>query len=154
MDDQTSSRSQRKIRNFLINSKFQLKYVFWTTSTGTVLILISSSVFYTYIRENYKILVDMSPMEDEAKVQLYKELHHILFWLGGFSLVFILVVGFLGIIVSHRTAGPMYHFKKVFMAIQSGDIQARVHLRPHDEFQDVAAECNKMIDLLQGKSTQ
>jgi len=113
-----------------------------------LLILLNASVFYYFIRENYKILVDMSPMEDEVKAQLYRELYQILFALGGFAALFILIAATFGIALSHRTAGPMFHFKRVFSEIQKGNLTARVRLRPKDDFQDVAAECNRMIDYL------
>jgi len=140
--------NRRQLKNFLINPRYQFKYVFWVSLTGMLLILLNASVFYYFIRENYKILVDMSPMEDEVKAQLYRELYQILFALGGFAALFILIAATFGIALSHRTAGPMFHFKRVFSEIQKGNLTARVRLRPKDDFQDVAAECNRMIDYL------
>ena len=145
------SKSQRKLQNLLINPGYQVKYMFWTTSTGLALILVNSVVFYLFVRENYKVLVDLSPMEDEVKAQLYSELHHIVFLLGGFSVLFLAVVSIGGLVLSHRTAGPMYHFKRIFREIREGKHEARIRLRPKDDFRDVAAECNEMIDYLQKK---
>ncbi|MGK5088941.1 methyl-accepting chemotaxis protein [Bdellovibrionota bacterium FG-2] len=143
--------SQRKLRNLLINPRYQVKYIFWTTFTGLFLIFINSMVFYVFIRENYKILVDMSPMEDEAKALLYRELHQIVFLLGGFSTVFLVAVSLFGLVLSHRTAGPMYHFKRVFREIRAGKHDLRIRLRPKDDFADVARDCNEMIDYLMRK---
>ncbi|MGK5082045.1 methyl-accepting chemotaxis protein [Bdellovibrionota bacterium FG-1] len=141
-------KSHRKLRNLLINPRYQIRYVFWTSFTGLILIFSNALVFYAYIRENYKVLVDMSPMEDEAKAQLYRELHQILVLLGGFSCVFLVLVSIFGLVLSHRTAGPMFHFKRVFRDIRAGKHEARIHLRPKDDFGDVASECNEMIDYL------
>ena len=146
-----TQQSQRRLRNFLIYPQYQIKYVFWTTFSGLFLILCNIFVFYHFVSENYKILVDLSPMEDDAKAQLYRELHHILLWMGVFSICFILVVSLLGVVLSHRTAGPMFHFKRVFQDIQKGKLDTRIRLRPKDDFLDVADECNKMIDYLQKK---
>lgn len=148
MDNKKSGSSQRKFRNLLINPRYQVKYIFWTTFTGLFLIFINAMVFYVFIRENYRILVDMSPMEDEAKVQLYHELHQIVWLLGGFSVVFLVAVSIFGLVLSHRTAGPMYHFKRVFKAIRTGKHELRIRLRPKDDFADVAKECNEMIEYL------
>ena len=68
----------RKIKNFLINPKYQLKYMLWVSATGTTLITLNASIFYYFIRENYKILIDLSPMEDDIKAQLYQELYQVL----------------------------------------------------------------------------
>jgi signal transduction histidine kinase len=105
-------------------------------------------VFYHFTKENYQILVDLSPMDDDVKVQLYHELNKILMYLGGCSFFFLIITSLLGIVLSHRTAGPMYRFKLVFHQIQEGDISARIRLRPKDDLRDVADECNKAIDFL------
>ena len=143
-----AEKNRRQQRNFLINPKYQVRYIFWLTFTGMALIFINGGVFYLFIRENYKILVDMSPMEEEVKVQLYRELYQILFALGGFAVLFTLVAGIFGIVLSHRTAGPLFHFKRAFQEIRKGDLSVRVRLRPKDDFKDVADECNKMLDFL------
>jgi len=137
---------KRKLKNFLINPKYQFKYIFWISLTGFILIFVNAYVFYSYISENYAILVDLSPMTDEAKAQLYKELYEILIKLGVFSFLFLVCVFFMGIILSHRTAGPLFHFRSVFNKIKDGDLSARIHLRPKDDFRDVAHDFNAMMD--------
>lgn len=140
------SRSQRKFRNILINPRYQLKYVFWLSASGLALTLLYSAIFYFFTRENYTILVDMSPMDAAAKDQLHRELGQIVVMMGVISLGFLSVVCALGVWMSHRTAGPLFHFKRVFAAIQSGDTSARIRLRPGDDFQDVAGAFNAMMD--------
>jgi hypothetical protein len=138
----------RKVRNFLINPKYQLKYLFWVSITGLTLVAINAAVFYIFIKENYLLLVDMSPMEDEVKLLMYRELKQILWILGGFSAFFLLILCIFGVIISHRTAGPMFHFKRIFKEVRSGRLQSRIRLRPKDDFRDVADECNSMIEYL------
>ncbi|MGK5087392.1 methyl-accepting chemotaxis protein [Bdellovibrionota bacterium FG-2] len=147
-DKKLGGRSQRRLLNILINPAYQLKYVFWISTTGLALIFVNAAVFYFYVRENYAILVDMSPMTAEAKALLYRELHEILLKLGAGSFIFLLAVVGMGIILSHRTAGPMFHFKRIFSSIEQGDMSARVRLRPKDDFQDVAQKFNAMMDAL------
>jgi methyl-accepting chemotaxis protein len=142
----------RSLKNLLINPAYQLKYVFWISTAGIILISCNALVFYSYIKENYAILVDLSPMDDAAKAQLYHELNVILYKLGGVSLVFMLLAAILGIKVSHATAGPLYHFKRVFNEIKSGKTDSRVRLRPGDDFKDVAQAFNDMMDSVQKKS--
>lgn len=85
-------------------------------------------------------------MTDEAKAQLYAELGEMILKICGISSVFIIVCILLGIIISHRTAGPLFQFRKVFLEIKNGDLKKRIHLRPKDEFQDVAIAFNEMMD--------
>jgi methyl-accepting chemotaxis protein len=140
------SAKNRSIKNLLINPAYQLKYVFWVSTAGVTLIVANALIFYHYIRENYSILVELSPMDDAAKAQLYRELNEIIIKLGIFGLVFVLITAFIGIKMSHRTAGPMYHFKRIFGDIKNGKMEARVRLRPDDDFKDVANAFNEMMD--------
>ena len=85
-------------------------------------------------------------MDEASKVQLYKELSEIMIKLGIFGIIFVLITGVIGIIMSHRTAGPMFHFKRVFGEIKKGKLDARIRLRPDDDFKDVANAFNEMMD--------
>lgn len=139
-------KNRRQMRNLVMNPKFQIKYVGLIAAVGLFLSFCNMLVFYTYTKENYSILVDLSPMTDEAKMQLYRELREIFLYLGAFSVGFVCVVSLVALYLSHRAAGPLYHFKRVFDEIRLGKTDSRIHLRPNDDFQDVAAAFNKMMD--------
>lgn len=139
---------QRSIKNILINPKYQFKYTFWLTASGLLLVLLNALMFYFKIKENYDILVELSPMTDDAKAQLYHELRMVILQLSGTSLVFVALTGLFGIVYSHRTAGPLYHFRRVFEQIKAGNLNARVRLRPNDDFKEVAQAFNDMMDSL------
>lgn len=145
---------KRSWRNFIINPAYQLRYVFWLSGSGLVLVALNGLTFYQHIKENYSILVELSPMTEESKAQLFHELNVIVFKIGSFSALFVLVVGIFGIIYSHRTVGPLYHFKRVFREIAAGNTALRVKLRKKDEFHDVAFEFNQMMDRLTNRDPQ
>jgi methyl-accepting chemotaxis protein len=145
-------RNQRKLKNLLINPQFQLRYIFWLTWTGLMLFIFFAINLYVHVKENYSVIVDLSPMPEEAKYQLHRELHVLAFKLGIGSLFFLGAVAIVGLVMSHRAAGPMYHFKRVFEGIKAGKLDERVHLRPKDDFIDVAHSFNEMMDSLQKKS--
>ncbi len=148
---ETKPKYKRKISNLIINPKFQLRYILWLSTSGLSLITLNGFIIYHYLKENYFTLVEMSPMTDEAKVQLYSELHQFIWILVGASILFLILVGLLGVFFSHRTAGPLFHFKRVFEGIRDGNRTMRVRLRPKDEFRDVAESFNQMMDSLQNK---
>lgn len=141
-------KNQRRFKNFIINPAYQLKYVFWLTGTGLLLTLVNSAIFYSFTKENYAILVDLSPMTEDARSQLYAELHRIFLYLAVFSAAFLIFIAALGIYLSHRTAGPLYQFKRVFDDVRAGNRTSRLSLRPNDEFRDVADAFNQMMDSL------
>ena len=137
---------QRKIKNVLVLPSFQLRYIFWLSASGLCLVAMNALVIYYYFRENYLSLIELSPMTEEAKTQLMGELHHFIGVLISCSFLFIFLVMILGIIFSHRTAGPLFHFKRVFEEIKSGNSKARIRLRPKDEFHEIADAFNQMMD--------
>jgi methyl-accepting chemotaxis protein len=138
--------NKRSVFNFLINPKFQVKFVLGLTLPGLIVIALYTGVVYSYVHENYETLVELSPMTAEAKAQLYTELNRLLLILGAGSFVFLAVMAALGVVFSHRTAGPLYHFKRVFKDIAEGKIDARIRLRPFDDFRDVADAFNEMAE--------
>jgi len=141
-----SQQNRRKFKNYLINPSYQLKYVLWLALTGFILFIFYALNIYFHIKENYSILVELSPMTADAKNQLYRELYSLIFKLSMGSIVFVIGVSFIGLVMSHRTAGPLYHFKRVFDSIREGNNDARINLRPKDDFLDVAKSFNDMMD--------
>jgi len=148
----TSRPYKRSIWNLIVNRRFQFRYVFMVALSGLLLAVMYSWIFYSYTQENYSILVDLAPMTDEVKAQLYQELSRIILLLGIGSFAFILVSSFIALVFSHRVAGPLYHFRRVFEEVRAGKTEARIRLRPNDEFQDVAESFNGMLDELVKKS--
>lgn len=144
-------RNQRKFSNILINKDFQLKYVFWISGSGVLLAILYSVIFYIFIKENYAILVDLSPMTDEAKNLLYQELNQIIIYLSCTSLLFLSIVTFVGLLFSHRVAGPLRKFETTYKRIEDGDLTHRMYLREKDEFKDVAKKFNRMMDAIEEK---
>ncbi len=144
-------KNRRKLRNFLINPRYQLKYISLLTATGFVLTIFNCAIFYYFIRENYSILVELVPMQEQVRNQLYSELYQIIVYLTIGSVIFLALIALVGLVISHRTAGPLYHFKRVFNEIKGGKTQARVMLRPTDDFQDVAQAFNEMMNSIEKK---
>lgn len=67
------------------------------------------------------------------------------------ELLAIVIVAFIGIFVSHTMAGPVYRFEKVLEDLSNGELNSHFNLRGSDEFQELAASFNKLIDTLNSK---
>ncbi|MBL6991044.1 MAG: hypothetical protein ISR65_14760 [Bacteriovoracaceae bacterium] len=144
--------AKRKLKNYLINPKYQLKYVFWLSFGGLLLSVLNGLVAYYYIRENYTVLIDLADITNEIKQMLYGELYDIAYKLIGFTACFMVIITAWGILLSHRTAGILYKMKLVFNQIERGDTSVRLHPRKKDDFKDVAKSFNKMMDSIFKKS--
>ncbi|NBW81837.1 HAMP domain-containing protein [bacterium] len=147
------SSRRRKLRNLWLNSRFQGRYIRALVGSSFLVMLGYGFVFYKHIKENYDTLVKLSPVTDEVKSELYRELNQIVLYLSGFSLLFLLSVALIGLVYSHRVAGPLFKIKVVCKDICDGNTSARIALRPNDEFRDVAEQLNQLIDVLQKKNS-
>jgi methyl-accepting chemotaxis protein len=139
-------KNRRKLVNLLIQPRYQLRYAFLAAGAGAALAAFNSLVFYHYVKENYDTLVELAPMTDGARTLLYRELFDIAVRLGAASMVFTGLVAVFAVVMTHRTAGPLYHMRRVFTEIRDGKRDARVRLRPNDDFQDVARAFNEAMD--------
>lgn len=63
-------------------------------------------------------------------------------------IVFIVIVFIGGIFVSHRIAGPMYHFEKSARAIRNGNLSVNFNIRKTDEMKDAALSLEEMVESL------
>lgn len=61
------------------------------------------------------------------------------------------VILYLGLFVSHRMAGPIYRLEKCAEQIETGDLSLNVRIRPHDEFQELAAAMDRMVGSVRAK---
>jgi len=51
----------------------------------------------------------------------------------------------LGLLYSHRIAGPIYNLKRVLRDVRRGNLDRKVRFRKKDEFHDLAAEVTRTI---------
>jgi methyl-accepting chemotaxis protein len=131
-------RNQRRFKNFIINRGYQLKQVFWIATVMLGLSVSFVSVVMIWIKAIFHELAIPSVVDLEG-----------LFWnLIVVVILFVIMSVVFAIVLSHRTAGPMFHFKKVFERVRSGERTARINLRPGDDFREVADEFNAMMDTL------
>jgi nitrogen fixation/metabolism regulation signal transduction histidine kinase len=140
------TKQKRKITNLWLIPEFQSKFVA-TILISSILIIASYILFFfLYVRPRFEQLIQFAQVSSEISSAMRLEMNAIFQWLVALSLVILMAMLWVAMILSHRAAGPMFRFKKVFEQIRSGDHTARIHLRPKDDFQDVAHEFNTMMD--------
>lgn len=65
------------------------------------------------------------------------------------KMIILVVIVFIGgIFVSHRIAGPMYHFEKSARAVRDGDLSVNFNVRKSDEMKDAASSLEEMVESL------
>ena len=151
----SGGKPKRHLRNYLLDPRFQLKY------TGMVVLVtvVVASVLGTFAYRSSKeqtdsLAIQMAMMEidaplqtDLAQMSADRDRQVLLSIVGGIVLMG-MVLGFTGIIVTHRLVGPAYKLRKLIHEVASGKLKIMGHLRKGDELQEVFEAFAEMINAL------
>jgi len=131
-------------RQYLVAKKFQLKYV------GTILLFIfltgAISAFVVYYTSMMLFGEKLSNVYPQGR--LIHDINIINMRILASLLLATPVVALIGIILSHRIAGPIYRMEKYMTSIAQGDFSQRIVLRRNDELIKLADAINTMVDSL------
>lgn len=152
---------KRRIRNFLLDARFQLKY---TGAVVAVTVIVTSAVgvwlgneAYRYSVENSDMLTaqaaGMHPdlfefMQEEAEAKDAEVLQSIVFGVSALVVILALALGFTGIVVTHKVVGPAYKLKLLLGDVAGGSLNVRGGLRKGDELQEVGDAFKTMVSAL------
>lgn len=146
-------KQRRIIRNILVMPLFQGRVVLLVVLAGLACTAVTGFLFYFYIVDSYDFLIQHSTLSLELEDQRYDDLAHYGLSLAVATLLANLAIAIWSLLATHRTAGAIYHLQSVIWEIKRGDLNARVHLRRKDDFQDLANSFNEMMDQLQNRIT-
>ncbi|RLB53235.1 MAG: hypothetical protein DRJ42_12525 [Deltaproteobacteria bacterium] len=155
MPKETAGPPKRRLRNFLLNPRFQLKYTGMVV--GVTVIVASALGFqaYDYSRSMSEMLAanDMMSALDDAAAELIieesaaKDLEVLLSIIGGIC-VLALALGVTGIVVTHKLVGPTYKMKRLIGEIADGRLRLSGRLRKGDELLDLYIALERMVESL------
>lgn len=139
----------------MLDPRFQLKY------TGMVVLVtvVVASVLGTFAYRSSKaqtesLTIQMAMMEIDAPLQTNLEEmaagrdREVLMSIIGGIVLMGLVLGFTGIIVTHRLVGPAYKLRKLIHEVAAGKLKIMGTLRKGDELQEVFEAFAEMITSL------
>ncbi len=139
------------MRNLLLDKPFQLKYTLAVVLVSSVISAGLGTLLYQAHRESSQVasldvddpLLD-SAMQDELRAEDRKVLFSLVIFLGGL----VLSLTALGIVATHKIAGPAYAMRKKMSDIADGKLPIMHPLRRGDELQAVAEELRRMANFL------
>ena len=145
----TDPKKQRRLKNILILPGFQARMMFFIVLSGVACTAVNAYLYHSYVVGSYDFILKYSSLSKELIEGRYRDLYVFGVSLGLVTLVIVLLIATWALFITHRAAGSVYHMKRVIGEVRSGNLAARVHLRPKDEFQDLAQSFNQMMDELQ-----
>ena len=113
--------------------------------------LLNGYLYYSYVDDSYRFILKYSTLSQNLIDQRHRDLLTFGLALAAISLLLTLVFAAWALVLTHRAAGAVYHIKRVIGEIRAGDVTRRVRLRKKDEFQDLAAAFNQLMDEMQAK---
>ncbi len=114
-------------KSYWINVRYQLRYCFLLVSFGLSFFVIAGTFSYSYFKTTIIELVGPNTLIIE------RFLWPFLITMGAVTLGFLAVLFLVGLILSHRAAGPIYAFERFLEDLFAGH-RRNLRLRAGDEF--------------------
>jgi methyl-accepting chemotaxis protein len=136
--------NRRKV--YLINPRFQWRFIGFMAAVSllAIAILFVSNILFFRNMHAEAISVGLAP--DNPYFDFLKEQQASLskVYFGVSAVAFVVMVG-LGILYSHRIAGPLHNLNNRMRQIAESGTPAPVRFRRKDQFQELAESFNAMI---------
>lgn len=133
-------------RRYFVKPSFQIRYI------GVILIAVFlvasiciSSTFYSSISLLGEKLGNVYPQG-----RLVVTLREINFIIAFRILCLVPLIAVIGILLSHKIAGPAYRIERALREIGKGNLDIQIKLRKYDELQGIAEAINEMTSDLKG----
>ena len=143
--------SQRKV--ILINPKFQLRVMAWMLGISAFVISVFYGAIWYFFRNLAAQGLALGFSADHPFFEFLRDrrLEMNIIFIATAVIVFI-VVCLLGLIMSHRIAGPLYRMHRHLIAVSNGETTADVQFRVNDYFSEVADAYNQQMELFRKHS--
>lgn len=147
-----SKHPPRKLRNFLLEPRFQLKYTSMVVGVTVVVATVLGYFAYQYstgqtqmltmnkvVGETDSALIEYLLKQGESEDRLV--LRWILLGIVGMALS----LGITGIVVTHKLVGPAYKIRRLLGDVADGHLRLAGKLRKGDELQQVFEAFERMV---------
>ena len=147
---------RRRMRNYLLDVGLQLRYTMTIVIVAVFLTAGLGYKMYQATRDTSKV-IELSGMADptvagELRGQFASSDRWVLWGILGFGVVLVISIGAVGILITHKVAGPLFKITSYFGRVREnrlGMIPAK--LRKGDELQDFYSSFRDMHQALREK---
>jgi len=137
-------------RRYLVDTKFQFKYTGFVILCSSIVFAVLGWKLYQLNLTNTQILEIQQP--DVARLVQGQDTQ-ILYLLGGFFVLQVVSLFVLGILLTHRIAGPLFRASKVLEEItKTGELMTLSKVRERDEFQAFFDNLGDVLSAVKAKT--
>lgn len=127
--------------NFLINKRFQLKYILFVCSWILALSLIFPFIHYNLFMQ-FIDYMKVDPLGPEIE-ELQGKREEMMMTLIMIESLFVIIVAAISVFMSHRIAGPIFKTVKTMRAnADTADLKSKLYFRKGDNFPELADAFN------------
>jgi methyl-accepting chemotaxis protein len=155
-------RRQRKLKNYLLDRRFQLKYTGMVLCVTVAVAGVLGYLAYDFSKgqtEAFTAQLAAQPDLDEATANeleqfAQQEDRRVRNAIIAGVLLLTIALGLTGILVTHRVVGPAYRMKRLFEHVGEGHLQVTTGIRKGDELQDLYRSFAEMVESLREQRTE
>lgn len=137
---------QSKRKKLLINPDFQLKIMGWMTGLALAPICIFFAAHYYFFWKLRKLGEDIQLDADHIYFRFIEGQSHDLFLIFILcAILTIIIVSVLGLLLSHKIAGPIHRLKTHFSRLGQGEKAGDLAFRNGDYFLDLPPVINETL---------
>jgi methyl-accepting chemotaxis protein len=139
-------------RRYLVDRRFQMKY--------TLMVVLASSVLFGLF--GYQLYKGELARTEILKIQnldvqglVQSQDSHVLWYLAGFFVLQVASLVVLGILITHRIAGPMFRVHQYLEELaKGGEVKPLDKIRSRDEFHEFFESLSDLIDRFRARSAE
>ncbi|MCA9550748.1 MAG: hypothetical protein KC933_11985 [Myxococcales bacterium] len=146
------SRHHRRLSNYLLDRRFQLKYVGMIMALSSLLSVALGSFLVQQMRENSRMLQLDAELDPVFQEQLAQADAQAVLVLVGTLVLFNLALGLGALVLTHRMAGPLFVFRRYLAMLAGGKIPRVRALRKGDEFADVLEGLQEAVSAVEARA--
>ncbi len=147
---------KRRLRNFLLDPRFQLKYTGMVVVVTVIIASVLGYFAYDFSKgqtESMNITALAQPdLTEEAYEDIMRDAEqmdqNVLFSIIGGIAFLAFALGVTGIIVTHKIVGPTYKLRRLIREVGEGKFVLSGALRKGDELQELFETFSAMVDSL------
>jgi hypothetical protein len=150
---------KRKVKNYLLDVGLQLRYTAAIVIVAVALTIVLGHRIYRATQDTSKVilwtgLVDPATSQ-ELQSQFAQSDRTVLLGIIGFGVILVLSIGGVGILLTHKVAGPLYKISSFFGRIRDNRLgPAPAKLRKGDELQDFYLSFRDMHNAIRGRTEE
>jgi hypothetical protein len=147
------------VRNYLLDVGLQLRYTAIIVIVAVVLTAFLGAKMYQATRDVSKVILWTSLVDpasaDELQAQFLNSDRVVLWGIIGFGVVLVLSISAVGILITHKVAGPLYKMATYFGRVRDNRLGAAPRsLRKGDELQDFYSAFREMHEAVRARTEE